>query len=91
MAVCALLGARLLGGADDTVGGLGGRARRCSAGQPVSAADLVRREVRFADQADADRYLSADAALPAGARWPVPSGRASCCRGPRSARRARRR
>ena len=45
-----LLGARLLGGADDTVGVWAAR-DRAERGQPVRAADLVRREVRFADQA----------------------------------------
>lgn len=66
VAVCALLGATLLGGADATVGVWAARGPLAQ-GQAVTAADLVRREVRFADQADADRYLSADAALPAGA------------------------
>ncbi len=36
-------------------------------GRQVAAADLVRRDVRFADQAQADRYLSADSDLPDGA------------------------
>lgn len=66
VAVCALLGATLLGGADATAGVWAARAPLVE-GQAVTAADLVRREVRFADQTDADRYLSADAALPAGA------------------------
>jgi hypothetical protein len=36
-------------------------------GQRVGAADVVRRQVHFEDQAAADHYLSADEALPAGA------------------------
>jgi hypothetical protein len=67
VAVCALLGARLVGGADDTVGVWSARAA-LSAGQPVEVADLVRREVRFADQDAADAYLSADSPLPSGTR-----------------------
>jgi hypothetical protein len=65
VAVSALLGATLLGGADATVGVWAARVALTD-GQPLSAEDLVRREVRFADQADADRYVSADAAPPAG-------------------------
>jgi hypothetical protein len=71
--LCALLGARLLGGADDTVGVWAAR-QPMAAGQPVSVADLVRREVRFGDQADADRYVSADDAVPAGATLVRPVG-----------------
>lgn len=66
VAVCALLGARLLGGADDTVGVWAARSAM-NAGQPVTTADLVRREVRFADQDAADAYLSSDTAPPDGA------------------------
>lgn len=66
VAACALLGANFLGGADDTVGVWAARGPM-SAGQSLTAADLVRREVRFADQADADAYLSSDAAPPEGA------------------------
>lgn len=65
VAVCALLGATVLGGSDGTVGVWAARVRLV-AGAAVAPADLVRREVRFTDQADADRYLSADASLPAG-------------------------
>jgi hypothetical protein len=67
VAACTLLGARLVGSADDTVG-VWSAGAALSAGQPVVAADLVRREVRFADQDAADAYLSADAPLPSGAR-----------------------
>jgi hypothetical protein len=66
IAVCGLLGARLLGSADDTVGVWAVRAPM-AAGQPVTTADVVRRQVHFEDQADADRYLSAEQDLPAGA------------------------
>ena len=66
VAACALLGATLLGGSDDTVGVWAAR-RAMNAGESVSAADLVRRDVRFADQHDADAYLSADTPLPTGA------------------------
>ncbi|MEO5708408.1 MAG: hypothetical protein ABIQ59_01105 [Nocardioidaceae bacterium] len=66
VAVCALLGARFLGGADDTVGVWAARGA-LESGQGVAASDLVRRQVGFGDQSDADAYLSADAALPDGA------------------------
>ncbi len=39
-----------------------------AAGEPVRADMVVRREVRFADQTDADRYLSARQPFPGGAR-----------------------
>lgn len=74
VAVCGLLGARLLGAADDTVAVWAARSP-LTTGQPVTAADLVRREVRFGDQADADRYLPADVSLPAGATLGRPVGR----------------
>jgi hypothetical protein len=73
IAVCALVGARLLGSADDTVGVWAAR-DALSAGQPVSTADLVRREVRFDDQAAADRYVSADLAPPTSATLVRPVG-----------------
>ncbi len=65
VAVCALLGARLLGGAEGMVGVWAARSG-LSAGQPLTTADLVRREVRFDDQTAADRYLSAGSAPPEG-------------------------
>jgi hypothetical protein len=71
--LCALLGARALESADDTVavwavrGALG-------RGQEVGEADLMRREVRFVEQADADRYLSAGGALPTGTTVDRPVG-----------------
>lgn len=66
LAVCALLGARFLGSPSDTVPVWAARAG-LQEGQPVGAGDVVRRQVRFADQGDADRYLSATAQLPTGA------------------------
>ena len=66
VAACTLLGARLLDDADDTAGVWAARVA-LNAGQQVSPSDVVRREVRFADQGDADTYLSADTPLPGGA------------------------
>ena len=65
VAASALLGATLLGGES----GVGVWATRTALteGQPVAEDDLVRREVRFAEQRDADRYLPADQPLPDGA------------------------
>jgi hypothetical protein len=65
VAVCALLGARLLDASDDTVAVWVARGDLAE-GQPVTAADVAPRQVRFADRTDADRYLSADSALPEG-------------------------
>jgi hypothetical protein len=73
VAICAVLGARLLDGADDTVGVWAVR-EAMSAGQPATSADLVRRDIRFEDQSDADRYVSADQPLPAGATLARPVG-----------------
>lgn len=66
VALSALLGARLLGSADDTVGVWVAR-HDVAPGRPLGADDVVRREVRFAGHGDADRYLSSTAPLPAGA------------------------
>lgn len=65
IAACALLGARLLATADDSVA-VWAAGTDLNPGQRVTSADLVRTQVRFRVQADADRYLSADTALPAG-------------------------
>ncbi len=73
VAACALLGGRLLAAADDTVG-VWATAREMNPGEPVAAGDLVRREIRFVDQADADRYVSAETSLPAGATLSRPLG-----------------
>jgi hypothetical protein len=66
VALCTVLGARLAGGSHDTVAVWAARSA-LQEGHPVGAADVVRREVRFGDQADADRYVAADGALPDGA------------------------
>ena len=67
VAASVLLGALLVGRADDSV--LVWAARTgLRAGQPVRADDLVRARVRFADPAAANRYLSASSTAPTGAR-----------------------
>jgi hypothetical protein len=66
VALSALLGARLLGSADDAVGVWAAR-QDVDAGRPLTADDVARREVRFTSQHDADRYLSSDDPLPPGA------------------------
>ena len=73
VALSALLGARLLGSADDTVAVWVVR-HDVDAGAPLTADDLARREVRFGSQADADRYLSAEDPIPSGARLGRPVG-----------------
>ena len=73
VAVCALLGGRLLGHADDTVGVWAARVP-LQAGQRLAAGDLVVRHVRFTDQVDADRYLSAQRPLGPGAVLDRPVG-----------------
>jgi len=60
----ALAGATLLSG-DETVD-VWAVSEGLAAGEPLRTEALVRREVRFTDQADADRYLSADEPLPSG-------------------------
>jgi hypothetical protein len=65
VALCALLGGRLFAGADDLVAVWAARSSM-HAGQRVQAGDLVSRQVRFADQADADLYLSAGGDPPTG-------------------------
>lgn len=61
-----VLGSRVLASADDTTGVWAMRSDQ-PAGSEISAEAVVRREIRFADPADADRYLSADDSLPSGA------------------------
>jgi hypothetical protein len=65
VAVCVLLGARLLATADDTVGVWVARAD-LPAGAEVTVADLERQELRFTSSDLAARYVSADSGLPAG-------------------------
>ncbi len=63
VAVCALLGGRLLGGDSGAVSVWAVR-EALDEGRVVGPADVVRREVRFADQHDANRYVSAEQRLP---------------------------
>ncbi|HEY7718172.1 MAG TPA: hypothetical protein VH915_05390 [Pedococcus sp.] len=65
VAVCVLVGARLLAGADDTVR-VWAAAERLPAGTTVGAGALQPQEVRFASSELADRYLSAEQAPPQG-------------------------
>jgi hypothetical protein len=62
--LCCLLGSRILSSAEDTVS-VWAAGTDLQQGQPVGAPDLVRRDVRFEDQGDADRYLAAGTELPA--------------------------
>jgi hypothetical protein len=61
-----LLGARVLGSADDTVAVWGTRTALVR-GQTLSADDLVPVQVRFAERESADRYVAAADPLPDGA------------------------
>ena len=63
VAACTLLGSRLLASADDTVGVWAARGPVVE-GERLGADDLVRHQVRFEEQRDADRYLSAADPLP---------------------------
>jgi hypothetical protein len=65
VAVSVLAGGYLFADADRTVGVWAVRADMES-GTSIGPADLVPREIRFTDPADADRYLSADSPLPPG-------------------------
>lgn len=65
VAVSVVLGARLLGGADDTVAVWAARGE-LTEGTALAAGDLVARRIRFADETLADRYLSATDRLPPG-------------------------
>jgi hypothetical protein len=66
VALCGLLGARLLASADDTVA-VWALAGPGVAGERLANADLEVVRMRFADPAQADRYVSAADQLPAGA------------------------
>jgi hypothetical protein len=61
-----LLGARLLGGADDTVA-VYRATGDLAAGQQVGSGDLTEAAVRFATPQEAGAYVAAGAALPEGA------------------------
>jgi len=65
VALCALLGARLLGSADDTVQVWSVGVDRV-AGRPLAPGDLEPVAIHFDSAADADRYLSAAGPLPDG-------------------------
>jgi hypothetical protein len=64
VAICGLLGARLLARADDTVSVWAVRGDKL-AGQHLGPADVVPVRLRFAAQSQADRYLSAEDPFPA--------------------------
>lgn len=64
VAASVLIGAKVIGGADESVP-VWAAAGELGAGDSVSEGDLVQRRVRFADESDADRYLSAEEAPPA--------------------------
>lgn len=59
VAVCVVLGARVMAGADETVR-VWAADDRLAPGTPVGPADLVEQRVRFADDADLGRYLLVD-------------------------------
>jgi len=63
VAVSVLAGARLVGGADDTIEVWAATAE-LAPGQPVGEAELTARRVRFDDAADAARYLRVGETLP---------------------------
>jgi len=65
VAASVLLGARLLAHADDSVAVWAVR-HDVARGSTIGPDDVVTRRIRFFDRADADRYLAAAAALPAG-------------------------
>ncbi len=73
VAVCAVVGARLVEGADETVGVWVARGA-LPAGQPITDTDLARREIRFEGQSDADRYVAAVDEVPEGATLGRPVG-----------------
>ncbi len=63
VAVCVVAGARLLAAADNTVA-VWAVADDMGPGDQVTADDLVSERVRFADDADLDRYYTVDDELP---------------------------
>ncbi len=67
ISVCCLVGARTLAAADESVSVWAARTA-LQPGQSVAVGDLVRRDVRFDGQGDADHYLSAGTGLPGDAR-----------------------
>lgn len=73
VAASVLLGARLMASADDTVG-VWAVERDLPEGASLGTAQLERREVRFREPADADRYVAATSDLPEDARLGRPMG-----------------
>jgi hypothetical protein len=67
VALSVLLGARLVGAADETVEVWSARGT-LAAGQPLTGADLEATRVRFSDEADLERYVAVGEPLPADAR-----------------------
>ena len=65
VAASVMLGVRLFGQADETVSVWTARTDLRS-GTTLGLADVERRDIRFTDSRDANRYLSADAAFPPG-------------------------
>jgi hypothetical protein len=63
VAVSVVAGARLLGGADDSVT-VWSAASDLAAGDTLTAEDLVSSSVRFEEPSDLDRYLATDEPLP---------------------------
>ena len=63
VAVSVVAGARLLGGADDSVT-VWSTASDLAAGDTLTAEDLVASSVRFEEPSDLDRYLATDEPLP---------------------------
>lgn len=64
VAVCVVAGTRLLAAADDSVG-VWTVAADMGPGDQVTADDLVAERLRFADDADLDRYFTVDDEVPA--------------------------
>ena len=64
VALSVLVGVKLFSGADDTVS-VWAVTTDLRSGTTVEEDDLQRRDVRFSDAADADRYVSAQSGLPA--------------------------
>ena len=67
VAISVVAGSRLLAAADDSVT-VWAAAADLAAGDELTADDLEARRVRFVDEADLDRYVAADQALPADSR-----------------------
>jgi hypothetical protein len=66
VAASVLLGAKLIGGAEQSVA-VWSVSKDMGSGDALTSGDLVERKVRFVNAADADVYLSADDPLPEGA------------------------